>query len=654
MAAGNDLNALYGEVLGVARSLMRSDMASIQAYSPERQQLYMLAHQGFAPESAEFWEWVRADTGSSCGRALAVNERILVPDMDLFEGHPEDVGAYRRSGILSVQSTPLRAHSGQIVGMLSTHWRERRELDKADFRLFDVLARIAADLIERTVANVALRESEATINKLLTLMPVAVYACDTEGRLTFFNRRAVECWGREPKIGDLDDRWCGSLRMWLPDGSFLKHDDCPMADAARRGLTFRNTKVVIEQPSGNRIVASVNIDPLYNADGELIGAINVFEDITQHKRAEQALRDSEERFRTLADNMDQLAWTCDKLGDVTWYNQRWLDYTGRTFEEMRDWGWKLVQRPDHVESVVAGVTRSRESGEPWEDTFPLRGRDGEYRWFLSRAVPIKNADGVVVRWFGTNTDITERQQADEMQRLLASELSHRVKNMLATVQAIATQTLRHKRDPAEFVSSFSGRIQSMSRVHSLLSNTEWQGADLRDVIRDQVHFGPTDETRVALRGPAVQLESQAVPQVAMMLHELGTNSIKYGALSRPEGRVTINWLVSAATVCLRWIERGGPPVTAPAKRGFGSTLIERSAKSLSGNALLTIEAEGVSWEITFPLPRPSAAIAGIGLVNKKGLIATPPARPAPHLLQLPCLPANGFWSLKTKHSWRLM
>jgi len=204
------------------------------------------------------------------------------------------------------------------------------------------------------------------------------------------------------------------------------------------------------------------------------------------------LLQSEERFRTLADNMDQLAWTCDKLGDVTWYNQRWLDYTGRTFEEMRNWGWKLVQHPDHVERVVAGVTRSRESGEPWEDTFPLRGSDGEYRWFLSRAVPIRNDDGAVVRWFGTNTDITERRQADEMQRLLASELSHRVKNMLATVQAIATQTLRHKRDPAEFVSSFSGRIQSMSRVHSLLSNTEWQGADLGDVIRDQVHFGPPE------------------------------------------------------------------------------------------------------------------------------------------------------------------
>src|SRR5262245_5157147 len=103
-----------------------------------------------------------------------------------------------------------------------------------------------------------------------------------------------------------------------------------------------------------------------------------------------ALRLSEERFRMLADNMAQLAWTCDLLGNVTWYNKRWLDYTGLSFEAMKGWDWTKVHHPDHVDRVVATVKRAGETGEPWESIFPLRGKDGQYRWFLSRAMPIRD------------------------------------------------------------------------------------------------------------------------------------------------------------------------------------------------------------------------------------------------------------------------
>ena len=140
-----------------------------------------------------------------------------------------------------------------------------------------------------------------------------------------------------------------------------------------------------------------------------------------------ALRESEERFRMLADNMSQLAWTCDLLGNVTWYNKRWLEYTGLSFEEMKGWGWSKVQHPDHLERVVEHVRQSGKTGEPWEDTFPLLGRDGQYRWFLSRAVPICDAHGIIVQWFGTNTDVTQQvlaeaevgRQTDELRALNA-------------------------------------------------------------------------------------------------------------------------------------------------------------------------------------------------------------------------------------------
>ncbi len=125
------------------------------------------------------------------------------------------------------------------------------------------------------------------------------------------------------------------------------------------------------------------------------------------------LQDSEERFRALADNMSQLAWMMDAQGSVHWFNRRWYDYTGLTSDDLRGWGWQQVHHPDHVDRVVASKKRALETGEVWDETFPLRGANGEYRWFLTRAVPIRNADGRIVRWFGTNTDITERQQREE-------------------------------------------------------------------------------------------------------------------------------------------------------------------------------------------------------------------------------------------------
>jgi two-component sensor histidine kinase/CheY-like chemotaxis protein len=200
-------------------------------------------------------------------------------------------------------------------------------------------------------------------------------------------------------------------------------------------------------------------------------------------------------------------------------------------------------------------------------------------------------------------DYLQRKQVERTQQLLVDELNHRVKNTLASVQAIAQQTLRSTKTPADFAAAFAGRIQSMARVHSLLSARTWQGVDLRDLIRDQVLAGAVDDSRVTAWGPPVHLEPQMALHLALMLHELGTNSIKYGALSKAEAAVTISWGVNSDRLHLKWAERGGPPVKAPMKRGFGMSLIEQSAKGEGGSAQLLILAEGLSWEIALPLLR---------------------------------------------------
>jgi PAS domain S-box-containing protein len=153
----------------------------------------------------------------------------------------------------------------------------------------------------------------------------------------------------------------------------------------------------------------------------------------------QALRESEERFRTLADHMSQFAWMADKDGWLFWYNQRWYEYTGTTFEEMQGWGWQKVHHPDHVQRVAEKFRRHLQTGEVWEDIFPLRGEDGTYRWFLSRAVPVRDEQGKVLRWFGTNTDITEQRKADEALRELTRTLETRVAQRTQELQRRALQ-----------------------------------------------------------------------------------------------------------------------------------------------------------------------------------------------------------------------
>jgi hypothetical protein len=176
-----------------------------------------------------------------------------------------------------------------------------------------------------------------------------------------------------------------------------------------------------------------NWHPLKGRDGTIAGVNVVAEEVTDRKRTEtileqsaKALQDSEARFAELADNMSQFAWTADANGWIYWYNKRWHDYTGTTLAEMEGWGWQKVHHPDHVERVVRQIRRCFAGGTPWEDTFPLRGRDGSYRWFLSRALPIRNAAGEVVRWFGTHTDVTQQNEAEQALRELNASLGDRV------------------------------------------------------------------------------------------------------------------------------------------------------------------------------------------------------------------------------------
>ncbi len=328
---------------------------------------------------------------------------------------------------------------------------------------------------------------------------------------------------------------------------------------------------------------------------------------TVRREAEETLRESEERFRHMADNAPVMIWVTEPDGSCTFLSKSWYAFTGQTTKTGLGFGWLEGVHPDDRALARETLVAANAKGKAFRFEYRLRRKDGAYRWTLDAAAPRFGKGGEFLGYIGSAIDITERKRAEETQQLLINELNHRVKNTLASVQAIVQRTLRSNKNPADFVSTFAGRIQSMAKVQTLLSDTAWKGADLRDVIRDQLKFGPVDETRLTAWGPSVSLGPQTTQHVALMLHELGTNCCKYGALSTARGWVTIGWAVEGSMLRLKWTENGGPPASAPIKRGFGTTLIEQSAQSEGGRAQMSVEAGGIVWDIEFPLPQADAA-----------------------------------------------
>lgn len=291
------------------------------------------------------------------------------------------------------------------------------------------------------------------------------------------------------------------------------------------------------------------------------------------------------------------------------------DVIGRDFDEVVHTLWEQK----FADEMSQLFRRTLETGEPYVTAeravfVAHRGITKYFAWRLDRVVLEDGRFGVVCYF----RDISQQVEAEKTRHLLVTELNHRVKNTLANVQAIAQQTLRHTSSPEEFAPKFTGRIQSMAKVHALLTNENWQGAYLRELIRDQLLQGSIDETRLTAWGPPLRLTAQATLHLALILHELGTNSIKHGALSTAQGRVSLTWVLRGKTLKLQWQERGGPAVSGSIQRGFGVSLIEHTAKGQGGKAEMTCEAEGVTWNVVLPLPQHAAPFSGDQPLAKRG------------------------------------
>lgn len=433
----------------------------------------------------------------------------------------------------------------------------------------------------------------------------AIISKDINGQILSWNKAAERLFGWSAKeiIGD-------TIRRLVPEDR--QHEEDDVLARVRAGELVPRFETLRQRKDGNLIPVALTISPIRDAAGAIVGASKFAHDISDDLKVRSQLEESEARFHSLAENIPQLAWMASKEGWIFWYNQRWFDYTGTTLADMEGWGWTKVHHPDHVDRVIQRIQESWDSGTPWEDMFPLRGADGGYRWFLSRALPIHDERGEIRCWFGTNTDVTQQRDHERQIEILMGELNHRSKNMLAVIQGIARRTLAPAGRP--FLDAFEQRLSAIGANLDLLTRRGWIGAPVGEIIHSQLsHFQELVDDRIQLVGASdIILNRQAAEVVGLAVHELATNAGKYGALSNDVGKVLIEWGITddRERLYISWRESGGPLVTPPSKTGFGSVVISRNpTRSLSAQIELAYPAEGLMWRFDAPLDR---LIAGAG------------------------------------------
>jgi len=450
--------------------------------------------------------------------------------------------------------------------------------------------------------------------EILEALPVAVYITDAEGRITFYNQAAADLWGHRPKLGT--DFWCGSWRVYWPDGAPMAHHECPMATAIKEGRPIRDIEAVLERPDGARVPFRPYPTPLKDESGRVIGAINLLIDATDLKQAEI----ESARLAAIVVSSDDAIVGKTLDGCVTSWNAGATRIFGYEPKEMI--GQSIIKIiPPELRQEEDEILAKLKRGEHIAHYETVRlAKDGR-RLNISLSVsPVLDKTGRIIGASKIARDVTEKKRVEAIQRVLIEELNHRVKNTLAMTQAIASQSLRHARSASDFVESFTGRVQALAKAHSLLTDRKLEGAELTELVREQVTLGVADQ-RVICSGPMVILGAQPAIHLALVLHELATNARKYGGLSVPQGRLSVKWEVHSSgsrTLLLDWTESGGPQVSAPLTAGFGTTLIERTLQTHSGEATVRYGVTGVTCKLRLPLgetarPEVEAALAALSI-----------------------------------------
>lgn len=462
-----------------------------------------------------------------------------------------------------------------------------------------------SDVTERKKSEMKLRESEARLRAFHQTTPdgftISTSMRNGEGEITDFqlvyaNPAAARMTGFDPE--GLSELTMLGLAPLLADLGVFDH----FVDVVESGTAWQG-EYYYPRTSGGGVWSSVTAAKVDD------GIALYYSDISKQKRTEEKLREQEERARAILNNLISFVTLLTPEGVILDVNESALatanltrsDVVGKHFWDTYWWSHDADER----EEVRRGVLKAARGERVLHDT-TVRILGDERITVANLLAPVLDENGVVTSVVASGFDISDRKKSEQHREMLVGELSHRVKNSLATVQTIASHTLREASDLESFREAFVGRLMAISKCHDLLVDTTRSDADISQLVRDQVlpYAQGGLERHVTMSGPPLVLGPEAAHTFGLVLHELATNAAKYGALSTEQGRLDIRWKRGSDpeknSAVLTWAETGGPPVEPPTRRGFGSVLIEQSlTHSLDGEAKIEFRPEGLWAQFRF-------------------------------------------------------
>ncbi len=493
----------------------------------------------------------------------------------------------------------LRAKDGSIKHVLIT---SNSRLDDGKFvntRCFTM------DITSLHESELARRESEDRLAATYEAAPLGIAETDEAGRLLRVNDACCKILGR-PR-----EQLLGMTFVEYTHEADREEDFARYSQQMRGEISNYTIRKRTIRPDGSVVYLDVYSSSVRDAHGNFRYGVRVFEDVTDKKLLEDQIRQSEQHMRDLLEALPAAVYTTDAQGRITYFNKAAVELAGRKPQIGEQWcvTWRLYW-PDgtplpHEECPMAIALREN---RPIRDVEAVAERpDGSRVPFMPYPTPLRDVEGRLIGGINMLVDISERKRAESQQKVLIDELNHRVKNTLATVQSLAAQTARHAENLRDFGPRFEARLVAMARAHDLLTKRHWQDAPLDALVHEVLApLISGAAQRVRISGPAINLKPRTALSFTMALNELGTNAVKYGALSASGGELSIAWRTGEeggrTIIDVEWNERGGPPVIPPSRRGFGSRLMERCIEGdLNGTLDLAFEHSGVNCRMSIPV-----------------------------------------------------
>ncbi|WP_230531890.1 PAS domain-containing protein [Microvirga roseola] len=557
----------------------------------------VISNQGRAYRLYDFLPTMMAELNQ--GRPIHVEDIRTDPRAS----NPEVQTAYSTLNARSALAVPLLKNQ-KLTAILYLHSAGPRAWSRDELSLAEDVAERTWTAVEKARAEIDLRETDARFKVIAESLPALVWILNPKVELLYTNQRWVTYSGLSPEDA-LGHSWMHAIH---PDDMARMTKELETVISQH---TPYETEARYRSHEGVYRWHLIQGAPIHSPSGEFKGWVGTSVDIHNLKETEAALRESEERL-ALAQRTARIGvfdWDVS-TGRIIWTSEqeRMFNLEPGSFEGTYE-GWSTRVHPADVAAFEKDFAEAAARGErelPF--SYRILMPEGGFRHIEGSMTVLYGPDRKPARIIGVNIDVSKHKQAEARQQLLIRELHHRVKNTLATVQAIVGSTARTASSIDEFYQGFVGRIVSLARTHNLLTEDLWQKAALEDLV--QTELGPyEDEARnqVLVEGPHVELPSEAAVPIGMAIHELTTNAAKHGALSTFGGKVEVSWRIEPGgergVLHFSWTERGGPRVSLPTRQGFGSRLLQRVLTAqLQADVKMDFQEEGLRFTMVMPIP----------------------------------------------------